>query len=57
MSALDEEALLTAAVRPRTDLTPYVRCGDVLPRLCVLLSMLGAALAWRDRAVPPADAS
>ncbi|MGD8817768.1 MAG: apolipoprotein N-acyltransferase [Acidobacteriota bacterium] len=50
-SELNHEALLRAIIWPRDELTPYVRWGDVLPRVCVLLAVLGAVLAWRDRRV------
>lgn len=43
MSALDEQAMLTATIHPRGELTPYARWGDVLPRLCVLFNV-GALL-------------
>jgi len=49
-TALDESALVMASIRPRTARTWYVTWGDVLPRLCVVLTLVGSLSAWRTRA-------
>lgn len=52
-SSLNETALEIATIRPRTDTTPYVRWGDALPRLCVVLALVGSLAAWRARPGAP----
>ena len=50
ISQLDEEAMLTATIFPRNDVTPYARWGDVLPRPCVLFSVMAVLHAlWLRR--------
>jgi apolipoprotein N-acyltransferase len=49
VSELDQEALTLATIYPLQGHTPYVRWGDAWARLCVLLALLGAGLAWKSR--------
>ena len=48
-TALNESALAMATIRPRTGRTLYVAWGDVLPRFCIVLTLVGALAAWRTR--------
>ena len=50
VTSLDRSALTTARVLPRSEMTLYVRWGDVLPWLCVLLALAGSLAAWGARA-------
>lgn len=52
-TGLDESVVAVANIRPLSSRTLYVRWGDVLPRLCVVLTLLGALLAWRSRVGAP----
>ena len=53
-SGINETALVLQAIEPRRDLSPYVVWGDLFVQLCVVLSILCVALAWRDgRRQPP----
>ncbi len=47
---LNEIALAEATIQPRSGMTLYVRWGDLLPRLCVVLAVVGYLAAWRARA-------
>ncbi len=47
---LNESAVAVANIRPLSSRTLYVRWGDVLPRLCVVLALVGALLAWKGGA-------
>ncbi len=51
-TSLNTMARATGTIEPRTDLTLYAAWGDVLPRLCVLLAVTGAYVAWRNRTTP-----
>lgn len=50
---LNESVLTVANIRPLSSRTLYVRWGDVLPRLCVVLAVMGALLAWKGRVGTP----
>ena len=47
-SGVNETALVLQTIEPRRDRSPYVVWGDLFVQLCVVLSVVGAALAWRD---------
>ncbi len=47
-SDINETALLLQTIEPRSDRSSYVVWGDLFVQLCVALSIVCAALAWRD---------
>lgn len=55
MSALNETAMLTATIYPRSERTLYSRWGDVLPLLCVLFTVGAVLHALRQRRPPPSN--
>ena len=52
-SGVNETALVLQTIEPRTDRSPYVVWGDLFAQLCVVLTIVCVALAWRDRRRQP----
>jgi len=57
VSRLNESALTVATIRPLSSRTLYVRWGDVLPRLCIVLAVVGALFGCKSRSAPRPSAA